>query len=42
MYAIIFYWPQCVVLVGISSLQGRRVPAGERFAAPADYDYIQR
>lgn len=40
-YTIIFYWPQCVVPDEISSLQGRRAPAGARFAAPAVYDYTQ-
>jgi len=40
-YTVIFYWLQCVVLDGISSLQGHRVPAGARFAAPADYEYAQ-
>jgi hypothetical protein len=41
MFAIIFYWLLCVVPDGISSSQGRRVPAGACFAALANYDCTQ-
>src|SRR5260370_41430162 len=40
-HATMFYWPQCGVLVEIFSIQGHRVLAGERFAAPEAYDRNQ-